>query len=200
MLPHLIDVIEILLQEGKNNNSLACLFAHLVNRHLSVTAYFLSFIRNAQICAILTMNTKHISILLSATESAPHYSPTTTALTLKCQNRIFLLMAHNFHATNQGNGFHHCYCGNGNNCRQHEINFIFIWYLVPAPFNWKQMLWIYELSQCIVACIYIFLFCVLRQFEDPRRSEVTTFMREIFHPISKSPPLTSRKTVYATRK
>lgn len=71
MVPHLIDVIEILLQEGKNNNnnSLACLFAHLVNRH----GIFLIFhTKRTKICAILTMNTKHIFRFCWVAQSQRH--------------------------------------------------------------------------------------------------------------------------------
>lgn len=44
------------------------------------------------------------------------------------------------------------------NCRQHEINFISIWYFLLKSFNWTRMLLIYELVRCIVIGSYFFLY------------------------------------------
>lgn len=56
------------------------------------------------------------------------------------------------------------------NCRQHEINFISIWYFLLKSFNWTRMLLIYELVRCIVIGSYFF--CIRRSL--PRKRKIKT--------------------------
>lgn len=56
------------------------------------------------------------------------------------------------------------------NCRQHEINFISIWYFLLNSFNCTRMLLIYELVRCIVIGSYFF--CIRRSL--PRKRKIKT--------------------------
>lgn len=201
MVPHLIDVIEILLQEGKKQQQQPRVSVCTSSKQTpKCNGIFLIFhTKRTKICAILTMNTKHIFRFCWVAQSQRHIiaqRPHRIDIEVPKENFSFdgaqfschqprqrfppLLLWKREQLSSTRNKLH-IYLIFGADTIQLKANALDIW------------------TVALYAFIFFFL-CVLRHFEDPKRSEVTTFMREIFHPISKSPPLTSRKTVYASRK